>query len=135
MEKYKDVQEADPQPELQLLILAPLDIADISEYSITNSDDLIVPSHPQDISEQLNNDQESHSIPGGFSVDRKTPSQHINLNPYDTNLIITGKRNRRQAPNPNVFAIQTFVITLGFVQLKTYLYTFAARFSKQNIPE
>ena len=70
-----------------------------------------------------------------MGIDIRAPSQPINLNPYDTNLIVAGKRNRKQAHNPNVFAIQTYVVTLGVIPIRTYLYTFATEFSKYNIIE
>ncbi|KAI0991073.1 hypothetical protein K3495_g17114, partial [Podosphaera aphanis] len=66
------------------------------------------------------------------AYDEPAPQQ-INLNPHDTSLIITGKRNRRQAPNRNVFAIQTHVMALGALSLSTYLNTFVAETSKYEL--
>ncbi|KAI0991462.1 hypothetical protein K3495_g16725, partial [Podosphaera aphanis] len=76
---------------------------------------------------------EPQRVPEGYRAYGEPAPRGINLNPHDTSLIITGKRNRKQAPNPNVFAIQTHVITLGKSAVSTYLQTFAAETSKQNL--
>ncbi|KAI1007819.1 hypothetical protein K3495_g421 [Podosphaera aphanis] len=75
---------------------------------------------------------EPRRIPDGIRAYGEPAPQNINLNPHDTSLIVTGKRNRKQAPNPNVFAIQTHDMTLGRSSVLTYLQTFAAETPKQE---
>ncbi|KAI0997251.1 hypothetical protein K3495_g10934 [Podosphaera aphanis] len=75
----------------------------------------------------------AHGISDKYRAYDEPAPQRIHLNPHDTSLIITGKRNRRQASNRNVFTIQTHVMALGALSLSTYLNTFAAETSKYEV--
>lgn len=129
----KDTQEADPQVQGQLLTPAPSDFEDVLEDNNTSNSDITTQVIPQEDSEKAEDIPESYSVLGGYRTYGEVAPKQINLNPYDTSLIVTGKRNRRQAPNRNVFAIYFHVISLGTKPLTTYLYTFKAEISKHNV--
>jgi hypothetical protein len=53
-----------------------------------------------------------HVLPSGYRQRGEKAPQDVNLDPTDTNLIILGKRNRKQK-DLNNFAIQSYAVRLG----------------------
>lgn len=134
----KDMDDADLSNQYQsqhrLLTPIPSEFGDNSENR-SNIDASTISETPvyQPQSVEQSAALDPVAIPVGYPVHSEALSRRINLNPYDTSLIVSGKRNRKKAPDPNVFAISTHVMTLGALPLKTYLYTFAAETSKYSM--
>ena len=128
-----DNHESKDQPpmpvwEQQLLTPDPSDAGD-NEILDMNS-----PKSPNnfEISQERKKHESSStkSIPEDHRTVRKPAPHEINLNPYDKNLIITGKRNRKPACNPNIFAISIHARTLEKAHQSDYLSSFANEISK-----
>jgi hypothetical protein len=62
-------------------------------------------------------------VPDGYRRRGERASQDVNLNPTDTGLIISGKRNRKPRDLDN-FAIQSYAVRLGPKPLINYLRAF-----------
>jgi hypothetical protein len=65
-----------------------------------------------------------HVLPKGYRQQGERAPQDVNLNPRDTSLIISGKRNRKQK-DLNNFAIQSYAVRLGSEPLVDYLRAFS----------
>ena len=62
-------------------------------------------------------------VPKGYRRRGERAPQDVNLNPNDTNLIIPGKRQRKQK-DLNTFAVHSYAATLGPEPLVDYLRAF-----------
>ena len=87
----------------------------------------------------LSNRQDcSKSPPPGYQKKGTTATKDINLDPNNTNLIITGKRTQKPLPDKNVYAIHAHVLVTQGADLSQYLSAFATEASKpapvENIP-
>jgi hypothetical protein len=65
-----------------------------------------------------------HIVPKGYRQRGEKAPQDVNLDPSDTSLIISGKRNRKQK-DLNNFSIQSYAVRLGSESLINYLQAFS----------
>ncbi|KAG9375700.1 hypothetical protein A1F94_013756 [Pyrenophora tritici-repentis] len=65
-----------------------------------------------------------HVIPKGYRLRGEKAPQDVNLNPIDTNLIVSGKRSRKLR-DLNNFAVQVYAERLGPEPLVDYLRAFS----------
>jgi hypothetical protein len=81
------------------------------------------PSEAPRISEE---DDTIHVVPKGYRQQGQKAPQDINLDPTDTNLIVSGKRNRKPK-DLNNFSIQSYAVKLGSKSLVDYLQAFSTK--------
>lgn len=65
-----------------------------------------------------------HVVPKGYRLQGEKAPQDVNLDPTDTNLIVSGKRNRKPR-DLNNFAVQVYAARLGPEPLVDYLRAFS----------
>jgi hypothetical protein len=67
-----------------------------------------------------------HVVSRGYCQQGEKAPQDVNLNPTDTNLIVSGKRNRKLR-DLNNFAVQLYTAKLGPKPLVDYLQVFLTK--------
>jgi hypothetical protein len=90
------------------------------------TDDALESNQQQLLSPTPSEEDTIHVVPRGYRQQGEKAPQDVNLDPTDTNLIISGKRNRKPR-NLNNFAIQSYAARLGSEPLVDYLRAFSTQ--------
>jgi hypothetical protein len=92
--------------------------------NILESDDALESNQQQLLSPTPSEADTIHVVPRGYCQQGEKAPQDINLDPTNTNLIVSGKRNQKPR-DLNNFAIQLYTAKLGPEPLLDYLRAFS----------
>jgi hypothetical protein len=94
--------------------------------SALKSNNALISNKQQLLSPTLSKANTIHVVPRSYCQQGEKAPQHVNLNPTDTNLIVSGKRNQKLR-DLNNFAVQLYTAKLGPKPLVDYLQVFLTK--------